>query len=142
MNLSAARTALASFVVSGDEADDVGRLYELTDAVESGGLVADLIADLLAVFERNPDADLGSPGPIVHCVETAGMDVFVPHLVSSIRRAPTTMTLWMAERCLRSNPTESQLTDLLAAIGTIPANTFASAELQSEAASTLASHGT
>jgi len=142
MNLSSAQTAIDSFVPTGDEAEDVGRLYDITDALETAGLVADAIPNLLAVFERHPDADLGSPGPIVHCIETTGMDGFVTHLVSSIRMRPTMMTLWMAQRCLRSHPSDAQLADLLNAIGTITDNEFASGELQSEAASTLASHGT
>ena len=142
MNQSSIQTEIDSFVPTGDESDDVGRLYDLTDAIESAGATADLTPNLLAIFERNPDADLGSPGPIVHCIESSGMDVFVPHLVASIRAKPTMATLWMAERCLRSNPSESLVDVLLSALATIPANSGASQQLRDEATSTLSSHGT
>ena len=142
MDQSAAQTAVASFMPTGNEVDDVGRLYDLTDAIESAGLAADLTPQLLTVFERNPNADLGSPGPIIHCIETTGMDAFVPHLVASIRATPTWMTLWMAERCLHSYPPSNLLELLLSALRSIHTNSGVPKELREEAASTLASHGT
>ena len=96
---------------------------------------------MLAVFERHPDADLGSPGPLVHCIETVPMESFIPDLAESLNRAPSLMTLWMADRCLRSNPTSDQATVLCSAIRTIPEYDGASSELKSEATLTLATHG-
>lgn len=129
--------AIAAFEPTGDETTDVGRLYELTDAIESAGATADVTPLLLAIFERYPNADLGSPGPIVHCIETTGIDAFVPHLVASLHTTPTMATLQMAGRCLRSNPSETLLQQLIAAVRSIPANTSAPQELRDEATSTL-----
>ena len=142
MSLSSVQKSLRSFTPTGDESEDVGRLYDITDAIGAEGLAAHCLAEMLAVFERNPDADLGSPGPIVHCIETVPMADTIPLLAQSLERVPTTMTLWMAERCLRSNPTADSAAMLIAAIKTIPDSDAASCELKSEATSTLASHGT
>ncbi|MEL6106213.1 MAG: hypothetical protein AAFU85_09255 [Planctomycetota bacterium] len=139
MNLSSVHQSLRSFEPTGDESNDVGRLYDITDRIEADGLAAQCVADLLAVFERNPDADLGSPGPIVHCIETVPMAESIPLLAQSLERVPTIMTLWMAERCLRSDPAEDSEAMLVAAIKTIPNSEAASTELKSEATSVLAS---
>ena len=141
MSLSSIHESLRSFTPTGDESVDVGRLYNITDAIDADGLAVQCVAEMLAVFERNPDTDLGSPGPLVHCIETVPMADFVPILVKSVERAPTTMTLWMSERCLRSNPTDEVAATLIAAIKTIQASATASSELKSEAMSTLALHG-
>jgi hypothetical protein len=142
MSLSYIHQSLQSFTPTGDESEDVGRLYDITDAIEADRLAAHCVAEMLAVFERNPDADLGSPGPLVHCIETVPMTEFIPPLAQSLERVPTAMTLWMAERCLRSNPTDGSAALLISAIKTIPDSSTASSELKSEATSALASHGT
>jgi hypothetical protein len=46
------------------------RLAELTDALRATpGPPEDAIPELFSVMERMPDADLGSPGPLVHTLE-------------------------------------------------------------------------
>jgi hypothetical protein len=94
--------ALRQFTPTGDEGRDVTTLYELIDRL--GGLkTAPAIRDaLIGIFERHPKADLGSPGPIVHALEEAPLDEHVRLLVGSLGRNPSSMAVWMSDRCFRS----------------------------------------
>lgn len=132
---------LRSFTPTGDETLDVERLAQITGALRAKDAVKDLVPDLLAVFERFPEALLGSPGPVVHCIETVPMDEFIPHLADSLSRSPTTMTHWMATRCLRSNPTEGQASLLMTALATIANNNSSSDELKEAVTETLERYG-
>ncbi len=104
MNLQATLAALDAFVPSNEEHEDVARLQILCDALESSGQVQAATPALLRVFERHPHALLGAPGPLVHCIESCGLERFLPDLLSSFTARPTRMTLWMLDRCLRSDP--------------------------------------
>jgi hypothetical protein len=96
--------ALDAFVPSGDEDEDVARLYEITDPLADTAEIVAATPTMLRVFERYPSVLLGSPGPLVHCIEKAGLETFLPMLLESFRSRPNRMTLWMLERCLRSEP--------------------------------------
>ncbi|WCN83950.1 hypothetical protein [Micromonospora sp. LH3U1] len=56
-------------------------------------------------MERLDEADLGSPGPLVHTLET--WHGYRPLLVASLRRKPTPLTVWMANRVLNGNPPDT-----------------------------------
>lgn len=94
---------LAAYVPADEEHEDVARLQVLTDRLETVEQVRAAIPALLRIFERFPHALLGSPGPVVHCIERAGLETFLPMLLQSFMTRPTRMTLWMVERCLRSS---------------------------------------
>jgi hypothetical protein len=57
---------------------------------------------MLRVFERFPHALLGSPGPLVHCVERTDIETFLPMVLESFKRHPNQMALWMIGRCLQT----------------------------------------
>jgi hypothetical protein len=67
---------------------------------------------LYSLMERLDNADLGSPGPIVHTLEAwSGYPLL---LAESLRRKPTPLTVWMANRLLNTNPADaSQWFELL-----------------------------
>lgn len=96
--------ALDAFVPTGDEHEDVARLHALTDGLTTIAQVQAATPALLRIFERHPHALLGSPGPVVHCIERTGLETFLPMLLQSFTAHPTRTTLWMLERCLRSSP--------------------------------------
>ena len=75
-------------------------LYELTDAVKALQSPEAAIPDLFLLMERLYDCDLGSPGPIVHTLESLDYE---SELVASIRRRPTALTVWMVNRSLNSS---------------------------------------
>jgi hypothetical protein len=60
---------------------------------------------LYAFMERLEAADLGSPGPLVHTLET--WPGYRPLLVESMQRKPTPLTVWMANRVLNGNPPDA-----------------------------------
>lgn len=108
MLLHAKIADLEAFVPVHEEHEDVARLEALTDRLETMEEVRAAIPALLRIFERFPHALFGSPGPVVHCAERAGLGALLPMLLQSFGTRPTRMTLWMVERCLRSGPTTSE----------------------------------
>ena len=128
---------LRTFVASGDESADVARLYEITDRLTSPEAVRRALPDLLGVFERNPEADLGSPGPVVHKAEEAELAVLVVEIVASLRRRPTMMAVWMAQRCLNGPVTPAQRGSLLAVLRAVSNRPWASEEVRQHAAELL-----
>jgi hypothetical protein len=54
-------------------------------------------------LERLDGVDLGSPGPVVHLIESCG-DQYHPFLIESIHRKPTPLTVWMVSRAANADP--------------------------------------
>ena len=57
---------------------------------------------MFSVMERLPDADLGSPGPLVHTMER-WRGGYENELVNSVRRCPSMLSVWMVNRILNSD---------------------------------------
>ena len=92
----------SDFDYSNMEARGWERLSELTDALTGipGGPEA-AIPELFGVMERMPDADLGSPGPLVHTLEALkGYEV---ELIRSVSRSPSLLSVWMINRILNTD---------------------------------------
>ncbi len=77
------------------------RLYELTDAVAKLSLPERAIPEMFAVMERLSQADLGSPGPLVHTLEK--LKGYKDELLKSVRRRPTVLAVWMINRILNTD---------------------------------------
>jgi hypothetical protein len=105
--------ALDGFVPTGEENVDVARLDEIVDRLVGPEQIKGATPAILRVFERFPHTLLGSPGPLVHCVERTDIETFLPMVLESFRRHPNRMTLWMIDRCLRTGvPTRLHLSIL------------------------------
>jgi len=91
---------LQAFHPTDDGADNVHRLNELL-AGFAGLPGAERVAPaLLQLLERHPQADFGTPGPLVQALESqAG---YPELLAESLARQPTELTAWMANRLLNS----------------------------------------
>ena len=83
------------------DARGLERLAELTDALMSAPEPEKAIPELFSVMERLPDADLGSPGPLVHILER--MHGYEGELVRSVRRQPSPLSVWMVNRILNTD---------------------------------------
>jgi hypothetical protein len=59
-----------------------------------------VVPAMFRAMERSPDADLGSPGPLVHAIESLPVERYEPELVESVRRRPMYLNLWMVNRIL------------------------------------------
>jgi hypothetical protein len=95
--------ALNAFVPA-DDGKDVTRLYEMLEGFGSLAGRERAVAPIFGLLERFPDADLGSPGPLVH--ELEAIDGYQPFLRESLRRRPTATTVWMVNRILNAPLTE------------------------------------
>jgi hypothetical protein len=71
---------------------------QLADEVEIHPEGDRAAALLIALLERNPELDWGTPGPVVHAVERFFGRGYELQLLESVRRAPTVHTLWMLNR--------------------------------------------
>ena len=85
------------------------RLHELTAELMTLPQPERAVPALFDVMERMPDADLGSPGPLVHTLERM-RGHYESELVESIKRRPTPLALWMVNRILNGtgNPEQRQ----------------------------------
>lgn len=84
--------------------DFVDRSHDLVQSWHSEvGFGAKAIIDgVLRFMEMHPDLDFGSPGPLVHRLEKFSLEIYVPLLMESIARIPTTHTVWMLNRIINS----------------------------------------
>jgi len=116
MELHDGISKVRKFSPTGDETADLQALRELLDQLGELQRDPNVRRELIAIFETHPNADLGSPGPIVHSLEKAPIDEHINLLAESLKRRATTMTIWMAERCFRSELSEINRTKLLDAL--------------------------
>jgi hypothetical protein len=91
---------LQAFAPTGDGADNVHRLNELLADFGSLPDCERVVPALLALMERHPQADFGTPGPLVHALE--GQPGYPEQLAASLERQPTELGAWMANRLLNS----------------------------------------
>jgi hypothetical protein len=75
-------------------------LRDLTNALLQLPHPERAISELFAVMERLPDSDLGTPGPLVHTLER--LKGYEEELISSVRRLPTPLAVWMLNRILNT----------------------------------------
>lgn len=91
---------LQAFAPTADGADNVHRLSELLAGFAALPGCERVAPALLELLERHPQADFGTPGPLVHALESqAG---YAALLAGSLERQPTELTAWMANRLLNS----------------------------------------
>ena len=78
--------------------DYMERIGALTDEVRSNADGSLAMEAMLRVIEKNPTVDLGSPGPLVHTLETFYKNGYDEKLLESLARKPTDLTVWMLNR--------------------------------------------
>ena len=91
---------LQDFAPTHDGADNVHRLNELLAGFAALPGCERVAPALLALLERHPQADFGTPGPLVQALES--QSGYAPLLAASLERQPTELTAWMANRLLNS----------------------------------------
>lgn len=92
--------ALQAFEPGADAADNVHRLNELLGGFATLPGCAAVLPAVLILLEHYPEADFGTPAPLVHALES--QDGYAALLAASIERQPTELTAWMANRLLNS----------------------------------------
>ena len=86
----------------------------IMDEIESLGGGPELTPHLLAMMERHPRSDFGSPGAMVHFVERAcgrgeeAREEYERLVADSLRRRPALHTLWMLNRVINVSEGEKR----------------------------------
>jgi hypothetical protein len=133
-------TALDNFAPA-DEAENVGRLYEVLDQLRplSPDLRSPVISAILGLIERHPEAELGTPGPLVH--ELEAIPGYQPFLRESVLRQPTNLSVWMVNRILNSEISTGARSGWLDVLRTVLTHPLASKESQLAASDFLEHQG-
>ena len=99
-SVDALLAALQAFHPTDDGSDNVHRLNELLAGFAALPGCERVAPALLALLERHPQADFGTPGPLVQALES--QPGYPGMLAGSLERQPTELTAWMANRLLNS----------------------------------------
>jgi hypothetical protein len=101
------------------EADDYlqNKLYALTAPLESLQQIEAAIPHIFRFFEANPEADFGTPGPLVHLLEKHGG--YEAELELSLRRAPSPHPVWMLNRLLNADITPANRAHFLSVLKSV-----------------------
>jgi len=128
--------ALDGFIPSADSTETVARLHELLRPLRAMPDSGRAVRALYGVLERFPDADLGSPGPIVHALER--VRGYETELRQSLVRLPTSYTLWMCNRVLNASTDPQEEDAWMAALEAAASHPLASESAHADAISFLA----
>jgi len=96
------------------EEDGPGLVDVLHEVIDEAGQLSDpsaLLPSVFEFFEKWPEAELGSPGPLVHFVERFFPGGYEKLLLVSLGRQPVPHTVWMTNRLLNS----TEITDTMRA---------------------------
>jgi hypothetical protein len=121
--------ALGAFEAGPNDDHAVSDLYEITDGFDTLPDKARVVPSMFSVIERCGEADLGSPGPLVHCIESLGYEQYLSQLVDSVRRKPTYLNVWMVNRILNAGIPDDHRQQLLGLLRSVSTNPAASASV-------------
>ncbi len=105
---------IARIEASIDEYDeaDISVIYDSIDAITNAGYKLEAIEPLLQLFERHPIAYFGDPGAIVNFIEQFGGE-YEDFLAESVKRIPTSTTVWMLNRCINAGERTEEFIGIL-----------------------------
>ena len=92
--------ALEAFKPEDGDTANVARLYDLLENFDELPNKALAAGAMFSLIERHPEAEFGSPGPLVHALEC--ISGYEPLLEQSLMRQPTDLTVWMANRIINA----------------------------------------
>jgi hypothetical protein len=82
------------------------RLYHLCDEMREINDASTCAPVMFHTMERLDDIELGTPGPLVHTLES-WRGAYEALLAESIQRKPSPLTVWMVNRILNTRPSEA-----------------------------------
>jgi hypothetical protein len=94
--------ALDSFEADSEYDNDQFRLYPITEGFKTLPDRMRVIPAMFSLMERFPDAYLGTPGTLVHSIESVGISQYESLLIESVRRQPADLNVWMVNRILNA----------------------------------------
>ena len=110
---------VAHYLNSGDfGASDLElALYDLSDMLE-GQELGDTLADIFTFYEKYPNIELGTPGPLVTLIEGSSTN-YLPALLASLESRPTYVTVNILARVINTDIDESDKKRFLAIIDAV-----------------------
>jgi hypothetical protein len=99
--------AASDFDYANTSAKGWERLDELCDEMGAVDDPAACAPIMFRTMERLDGADLGTPGPLVHTLET-WRGRYEKMLAESVRRKPTPLSVWMVNRILNVRPPDAE----------------------------------
>jgi hypothetical protein len=106
------------------------RLNDLCDEMRTVNDPAACAPIMFQTMERLNGVELGTPGPLVHTLETWRGD-YEKMLAQSVRRKPTPLSVWMVNRILNTRPPDAE--SWMALLRSVADNSVASEEAKAEA---------
>jgi hypothetical protein len=106
------------------------RLDELCDEMRAVNDPAAGAPVMFRTMERLDGVDLGTPGPLVHTLET-WRGWYEKLLAESLRRKPTPLSVWMVNRILNGRPPDAA--SWIALLRSVADNAAASDETKAQA---------
>lgn len=76
----------------------------LVDRWQVAGVGEESLGQVIRFMERHPLIDYGTPGALVHFIETFGTASYEVALRESVARSPTFQTIWMLNRIINEDP--------------------------------------
>ena len=89
------------------ESDGWEQLGLICDELQARSAVMDCADEMFALMERLDDVNMGSPGPLVHALESTGA-AYEPPLQASVERKPSPLSVWMVNRILNADRADRQ----------------------------------
>ena len=122
--------------------DDFWRaLYALTDTWTAAGVGLDAVEPILRFMEQHPDLDYGTPGAVVHFMESFYGAGYEDRVLASIDRRPTKHTVWMLNRLINGAKQRAERQRLVAKLESVLAHPRADADTVAEATQFLEFQG-
>ena len=112
-------------------------MIECIDDIKSNYNQLDSVQPLLQLMERHPLTYFGSPGEIVHFVETFYKKGYEEKLIASLKRMPTVHTIWMLHRIINGTDNPEYYLNLLKQVSE---NKYYDKEIREEALHFLSMH--
>jgi hypothetical protein len=94
-----------------------------------------VLPSIFGVMERYPEADLGSPGPLVH--EAEAIKGYTKYLSESVSRRPSMLALWMINRVLNAIEPDGERLPWISALRSVAESPSCSEALRQEAVNFL-----
>ena len=126
--------AAIDFDYSNVEASGWAKLDSLCDEMRELNDASACAPIMFRTMERLDNVELGTPGPLVHTLES-WRGKYETLLAESVRRKPSPLTVWMVNRILNTQPPDRDV--WLALLASVLQNPSASDSTKSDAAEFL-----
>ncbi len=127
------KAALESFEPSDIQFENEEALQKILKGFKKLPDAKQVLPAMFGLIERYPEAEMGSPGPLVDTIEELPAAAYEAMLIESVRRLPCFYNLWMVNRILNEKLPAARREVLLDLLRKVATNRKASALAKQEA---------